>query len=177
MAIYLVLLWTFRSVILPLKAVLMNVLSLLGSYGALVVIFQDGALSNVLNFKPLGFVEASLPIIMFCVLFGLSMDYEVFLLSRVQEAYLEKPDNAASVARGLERSGRIITSAAAIVVLVSMSFVAADVVLIKALGLGTAIAVLLDATLVRALLVPATMRLLGDWNWWAPSWLRRRSIS
>ena len=151
----------------------MNVLSILASYGALVVIFQDGALADLLHFQPLGFVEASLPIIMFCVLFGLSMDYEVFLLSRVQEAYLDGADNATSVARGLERSGRIITSAAAIVVLVSLSFVAADIVLIKALGLGTAIAVFLDATIVRALLVPATMRLLGDWNWWAPSWLRR----
>jgi len=173
LAIYLILLRTFGSVVLPLKAVLMNVLSILASYGALVVIFQEGALANVLHFQPLGFVEASLPIVMFCVLFGLSMDYEVFLLSRIQEAHLEGADNAASVAYGLERSGRIITSAAAIVVLVSLSFVAADIVLIKALGLGTAIAVLLDASLVRALLVPATMRLLGDWNWWAPGWLSR----
>jgi RND superfamily putative drug exporter len=173
LAIYLILLRTFGSVIIPLKAVAMNVLSLLASYGALVVIFQEGALADVLHFQPLGFVEASLPIVMFCVLFGLSMDYEIFLLSRVHEAYVEGADNATSVARGLERSGRIITSAAAIVVLVSLSFVAADIVLIKALGLGTAIAVLLDATLVRALLVPATMRLLGDWNWWAPAWLRR----
>ena len=173
LAIYLVLLRTFGSVVLPLKAVVMNVLSILASYGALVVIFQDGALSGPLHFQPLGYVEASLPIIMFCVLFGLSMDYEVFLLSRVQEAHLEGADNPTSVARGLEHSGRIITSAAAIVVLVSLSFVAADIVLIKALGLGTAIAVLLDATLVRALLVPATMRLLGDWNWWAPAWLPR----
>ena len=171
-AIYLVLLRSFGSVVLPLKAVAMNVLSILASYGALVVIFQDGALADLLHFKPLGYVEASLPIIMFCVLFGLSMDYEVFLLSRVQEAHLDGADNATSVARGLERSGRIITSAAAIVVLVSLSFVAADIVLIKALGLGTAIAVLLDGTIVRALLVPATMRLLGDWNWWAPTWLR-----
>jgi len=173
LAIYLVLLRTFGSVILPLKAVVMNALSILASYGALVVIFQDGALSGVLHFQPLGYVEASLPIIMFCVLFGLSMDYEVFLLSRVQEAHLDGCDNATSVARGLERSGRIITSAAAIVVLVSFSFVAADIVLIKALWLGTAIAVLLDASLVRALLVPATMRLLGEWNWWAPAWLPR----
>ena len=172
LAIYLVLLWTFGSVVLPLKAVAMNVLSILASYGALVVIFQEGALADLLRFKPPGFVEASLPIIMFCVLFGLSMDYEVFLLSRVQEAHFDGADNATSVARGLERSGRIITSAAGIVVLVSLSFAAADIVLIKALGLGTAIAVLLDATLVRALLVPATMRLLGDWNWWAPTWLR-----
>ncbi len=173
LAIYLVLLRSFGSVVLPLKAVAMNILSILASYGALVVIFQDGALADLLHFKPLGFVEASLPIIMFCVLFGLSMDYEVFLLSRIQEAHLDGADNPTSVARGLERSGRIITSAAAIVVLVSLSFVAADIVLIKALGLGTAIAVFLDATLVRALLVPATMRLLGDWNWWAPGWLRR----
>jgi RND superfamily putative drug exporter len=173
LAIYLVLLRTFGSVVLPLKAVAMNVLSILASYGALVVIFQEGALSGPLHFQPLGYVEASLPIVMFCVLFGLSMDYEVFLLSRVQEAHLDGLDNASSVARGLEKSGRIITSAALIVVLVSFSFVAADIVLIKALGLGTAIAVLLDATLVRALLVPATMRLLGEWNWWAPGWLPR----
>jgi putative drug exporter of the RND superfamily len=172
LAIYLVLLRTFGSVVIPLKAVAMNMLSILASYGALVVIFQDGALAGLLHFEPLGFVEASLPIVMFCVLFGLSMDYEVFLLSRVQEAHMDGADNATSVARGLEQSGRIISSAAGIVVLVSLSFVAADIVLIKALGLGTAIAVLLDATLVRALLVPATMRLLGDWNWWSPSWLR-----
>ncbi len=172
--IYVVLLYTFRSVVIPLKAILMNTLSILASYGALVVIFQEGRLSDLLGFRPLGFVEASLPIVMFCVLFGLSMDYEVFLLSRVKERYDAGADNAASLAQGLERSGQIITSAAAIVVLVSLSFVAADIVLIKALGLGTAIAVFLDATLVRALLVPATMRLLGQWNWWAPGWLRRR---
>jgi RND superfamily putative drug exporter len=173
LAIYFILLRTFGSLVIPLKAVVMNMLSILASYGALVVIFQDGALAEVLHFEPLGFVEASLPILLFCVLFGLSMDYEVFLLSRVQEAHAEGADNPTSVARGLERSGRIITSAAAIVVLVSLSFVAADIVLIKALGLGTAIAVFLDATVVRALLVPATMRLLGDWNWWAPGWLKR----
>jgi RND superfamily putative drug exporter len=170
-ATYVVLLLTFRSVLLPLKAIGINTLSLLASYGALVVVFQDGALAGTLGIRPLGFVEASLPIVMFCVLFGLSMDYEVFLLSRVREAYLHGRDNTASVALGLERSGGIITSAALIIVLVSGSFVFADIALIKALGLGTAIAVLLDATVVRALLVPATMRLLGDWNWWAPAWL------
>jgi RND superfamily putative drug exporter len=173
-AIYLVLLVSFRSVVIPIKAILMNVLSIVASYGALVVVFQDGALSGPLHFTPLGFVEASLPILMFCVLFGLSMDYEVFLLSRIKEAHDSGLDNTTSVALGLQRSGRIITSAAGIVVLVSLSFVAADIVLIKALGLGTAIAVFLDATVVRALLVPATMRLLGDWNWWAPGWVRRR---
>lgn len=173
-ATYLVLLWTFRSLVLPLKAILMNALSITASYGALVVVFQEGAFSRLLGFEPLGFVEASLPIVLFCVLFGLSMDYEVFLLSRIREAYLESGDNALSVAQGLERSGRIITSAAAIIVLVSGSFVAADIILIKALGLGTAIAVFLDATVVRALLVPATMRLLGDWNWWLPGYHNHR---
>jgi RND superfamily putative drug exporter len=167
-ATYIVLLLLFRSVILPLKALVMNTLSILASYGALVVVFQDGALSGLLGFEPLGFIEASLPIIMFCVLFGLSMDYEVFLLSRVKEAYDSGLTNTQSVAVGLEKSGRLITSAAAIVVLVSSSFIAADIILIKALGLGTAIAVFLDATVVRALLVPASMQLLGDWNWWAP---------
>jgi RND superfamily putative drug exporter len=172
-ATYLVLLVLFRSVILPLKALVMNTLSILASYGALVVVFQDGRLSGILQFAPLGFIEASLPIVLFCVLFGLSMDYEVFLLSRVKEAYDGGLDNAHSVAVGLEQSGRLITSAAAIVVLVSSSFIAADIILIKALGLGTAVAVLLDATVVRALLVPATMQLLGDWNWWAPRAVRR----
>ncbi|MFN0071074.1 MAG: MMPL family transporter [Chloroflexota bacterium] len=175
-ATYLVLLWTFRSVVLPLKAILMNALSITASYGALVVVFQEGALGGLLGFEPLGFVEASLPIVLFCVLFGLSMDYEVFLLSRIREAYLESGSNRESVAQGLERSGRIITSAAAIIVLVSGSFVAADIILIKALGLGTAIAVFLDATVVRALLVPATMRLLGDWNWWMPGTLSSEKL-
>jgi RND superfamily putative drug exporter len=170
---YLVLLVLFRSVVLPLKALVMNTLSILASYGAMVVVFQDGALSWLPGFRPLGFIEASLPIVMFCVLFGLSMDYEVFLLSRIKEAYDGGLDNSAAVATGLEQTGRLITSAAAIVVLVSGSFIAAEIVLIKALGLGTAIAVLLDATIVRGLLVPATMQLLGEWNWWAPRAVRR----
>jgi putative drug exporter of the RND superfamily len=174
-ATYLVLLWSFRSAVLPVKAIIMNALSITASYGALVVVFQEGLFSGLLGFQPLGFVEASLPIVLFCVLFGLSMDYEVFLLTRIREAYLELGDNRESVALGLERSGRIITSAAAIIVLVSGSFVAADIILIKALGLGTAIAVFLDATVVRALLVPATMRLLGDWNWWAPRRIKMKS--
>jgi len=170
---YVVLLVLFRSVILPLKALAMNTLSIVASYGALVAVFQDGTFASWLGFQPLGFIEASLPIVMFCVLFGLSMDYEVFLLSRIKEAYDDGLDNSQSVATGLEQTGRLITSAAAIVVLVSGSFIAADIVLIKALGLGTAIAVLLDATIVRGLLVPATMQLLGDWNWWAPRAVQR----
>jgi len=170
---YLILLTLFRSLVLPVKAILMNVLSILASYGALVWIFQDGNLHGILGFTPQGFVEASLPVIMFCVLFGLSMDYEVFLLSRIQEEWERTGDNDRAVAVGLQRSGRIITSAALIVVVVTASFVSADVVLIKALGLGIALAVALDATVVRALLVPATMKLLGRWNWWIPAWLDR----
>ncbi|MPZ14052.1 MAG: MMPL family transporter [Chloroflexi bacterium] len=172
-ATYLVLLLLFGSVGLPLKAILMDLLSITASFGALVVVFQDGLLADVLGFTPMGFVEASIPIVLFCLLFGVSMDYEVFLLSRVKEAYDETGDNRRSVAEGLQRSGGVITGAAAIIVLVAGSFVTADVVLIKAIGLGAAISVLLDATLVRGLLVPATMRLLGDWNWWAPTALRR----
>jgi RND superfamily putative drug exporter len=171
---YLVLFLLLRSVVLPIKAVVMNSLSILASFGALVWIFQDGNLSALLGTRPLGFVETTQPVILFCVLFGLSMDYEVFLLTRMRESWDATHDNRTAVAHGLERSGRIVTSAALIVVVVAGSFAFADIVLIKALGLGMAIAVALDATIVRALLVPATMRLLGDWNWWLPAALARR---
>jgi RND superfamily putative drug exporter len=165
---YIVLFFLFRSLVLPLKALIMNTLSILASYGALVVIFQNGFLHQVLGFSPLGFVEASSPILLFCSLFGLSMDYEVFLLSRVQEAFWQTGDNRRAVALGLQRSGGIITSAAVIVIVVCICFATADTIIVKALGLGMALAVIIDATLVRGLLVPATMRLLGDWNWWLP---------
>lgn len=170
---YTILMVLFRSLILPLKAIFLNIMSILASYGALVWVFQEGHLHELLGFTPQGFVEASLPVIMFCVLFGLSMDYEVFLLSRVREEWERTGDNRESVANGLERSGRIITSAALIVVVVTGSFVTADVVLIKALGLGIAISVAVDATIVRSLLVPATMVMLGRFNWWLPAWLDR----
>ncbi|MGH2464305.1 MAG: MMPL family transporter, partial [Candidatus Limnocylindrales bacterium] len=173
LATYLVLLVLLRSAVLPAKALIMNSLSILASFGALVWIFQDGNLSALLGFQPLGYVETTLPVILFCVLFGLSMDYEVFLLTRMKEAWDRTHDNTEAVAWGLERSGRIVTSAALIVVVVAGSFAFADVVLIKAVGLGVAIAVAIDATIVRALLVPATMRLLGVWNWWMPERLRR----
>ncbi len=173
LATLLILAVLLRSIVLPIKAVVMNTLSILASFGALVWIFQDGNLSALLGFAPLGFVETTIPVILFCVLFGLSMDYEVFLLTRMREIYDRTGDNAAAVAGGLERSGRIITSAALIVVVVAGSFVFAEIVLIKALGVGVAIAVALDATIVRALLVPATMRLFGKWNWWAPRWMER----
>jgi RND superfamily putative drug exporter len=170
---FLVLFVLLRSVVLPVKALLMNTLSIVASFGALVWIFQDGNLSGPLGFQPLGFVETTQPVILFCVLFGLSMDYEVFLLTRMKEVWDRTGDNTEAVARGLERSGRIVSSAALIVVVVAGSFAFADIVLIKALGLGVAIAVALDATVVRAMLVPATMRLLGRWNWWVPERLDR----
>ena len=170
---YMVLFVLLRSVVLPAKALIMNTLSIVASFGALVWIFQQGNLSSVLGFQPLGYVETTQPVILFCVLFGLSMDYEVFLLSRMKEVWDRTGDNIEAVARGLERSGRIVTSAALVVVVVAGSFAFADIVLIKALGIGMAIAIALDATVVRALLVPATMRLLGKWNWWMPDWLGR----
>ncbi len=165
---YVALLLLFRSVLLPLKAIIMNTLSIAACYGALVVIFQNGFLHQLLNFTPLGFVEASSPILLFCTIFGLSMDYEVFLLSRMQEAFWQTGNNTRAVALGMQRSGGIITSAAVIVIVVSSCFITANMIIVKALGLGMALAVLLDATLVRGLLVPATMRLLGDLNWWLP---------
>ncbi len=170
---YLVLFVLLRSVVLPAKALVMNTLSIVASFGALVWIFQDGNLSALLGFAPLGFVETTQPVILFCVLFGLSMDYEVFLLTRMKEVWDRTGDNVEAVAGGMERSGRIVTSAALIVVVVAGSFAFADIVLIKALGVGMAIAVALDATVIRALLVPATMRLLGRWNWWLPATLER----
>jgi RND superfamily putative drug exporter len=170
---YAVLFLLLRSVILPAKALLMNTLSIVASFGAMVWIFQDGNLSALLAFQPVGFVETTQPVILFCVLFGLSMDYEVFILTRTKEVWDRTHDNVEAVARGLERSGRIVTSAALVVVVVAGSFAFADIVLIKALGICMAIAVALDATVVRALLVPATMRLLGRWNWWLPKPLER----
>jgi RND superfamily putative drug exporter len=170
---YIVLLLLLRSLVLPVKALAMNALSIAASFGALVWIFEDGNLSMLLGTRPLGFVETTQPVILFCVLFGLSMDYEVFLLTRMRETWQATGDNPTAVATGLERSGRIVTSAALIVIVVAGSFAFADIVLIKALGVGIAIAVALDATVVRALLVPATMRLLGKWNWWMPAFLER----
>jgi RND superfamily putative drug exporter len=163
---YLILLLTFRSVLLPLKAVVVNVLSLTASFGAVVFVFQDGHLSGLLNFTPLGFVDATLPILMFCTIFGVSMDYEVFLLSRIREAYENGDSNTASVSKGLVATAGIITSAAAIIIVVTGAFAFTGIILTKAVGLGLAVAVFVDATIIRILLVPATMRVLGDWNWW-----------
>jgi uncharacterized membrane protein YdfJ with MMPL/SSD domain len=172
-ATFAVLFLAFGSVVLPVKAIVMTLLSLSASFGALVWIFQEGNLQDVLHFQSPGFTIAGNPIIMFCVLFGLSMDYEVLLLSRMQEAYRRHGDNTEAVAEGLSRTARVITGAALIMVSVFSAFALADTVTIKSIGVGMAIAVLIDATIVRMLLVPATMRLLGDWNWWAPGPLGR----
>jgi RND superfamily putative drug exporter len=160
------------SVLLPLKAVVMNLLSISASYGALVWIFQDGHLSRFLNFTPAP-IEPVIPLIMFCVLFGLSMDYEVLLLSRTQEEWERTGDNQQAVAAALGSTGRLITGAAAIMAAVFFGFGAANAVMVKEMGVGMGIAVVMDATVIRALLVPATMRLMGRWNWWAPAPLKR----
>jgi RND superfamily putative drug exporter len=166
--IFAVLLFAFRSVLLPLKAVIMNIFSIGAAYGAVVFAFQDGHLRALLGFTPVGNVDSIVPVFLFCVLFGISTDYEVFLLARVQEQYLATGSNEESVATGLEVTGRIITSAALVMIVVFGAFSFARLVVIKEIGLGLAVAVLVDATLIRALLVPATMRLLGKWNWWLP---------
>jgi RND superfamily putative drug exporter len=161
---YLLLLLMFRSVLLPLKAVLMNTLSVGATYGALVYIFQWGNL----GFPRVAFIDAIIPILLFCVLFGLSMDYEVFLLSRIREEWLQSEDNRAAVASGLEKTAGVITSAACLFVIVTGAFAFASLVTTKEIGVGMTVAVLVDATFIRLLLVPATMRLLGRWNWWLP---------
>ena len=161
------------SVVIPIKALVMNTLSLGVVFGALVWIFQDGNLSSVLGFHAFGAVEAWVPVIVFAFAFGLSMDYEVFLLSRMKECHDEGCDTNTAVANGLQRSGRIITSAAFLVIIVFLGFAAGQTMGIKEFGLALAIAAAVDATLVRCILVPATMTLLGDANWWAPAPLRR----
>ena len=168
-----VLFLTFGSIFLPIKAVLMSLLSITASFGALVWIFQDGNLSGLLGFDPSGTIIASTPILMFAILFGLSMDYEVFLLSRIRERYLATGDNARAVAEGIGITGGIITGAALIMVAVFGAFALSSVALVKSLGFSMALAVLIDATLVRGVLVPAFMRVMGSVNWWAPRWIQR----
>jgi len=170
----LVLLLLLRSALLPLKAVLVNSLSIAAAFGVMVWVFQEGHLEGLLGFQASGAIEADLPILVFCSVFGISMDYEVFLLTRMRESWLETHDNQASVAHGLEKTGRIVTSAALIIVVVAGSFAFTSIVITKALGVGLAVAVALDATVIRVLMVPAAMRLLGRWNWWLPEWLDRR---
>jgi len=168
-----VLFLTFGSVFLPVKAVLMSLISISASFGALVWIFQQGHLSEILGFEPSGTIAAWLPIIMFAILFGLSMDYEVFLLSRIRERYLATGDNTRAVGEGIGLTGGIITGAALIMVAVFGAFGLSGIIFIKALGFTQALAVLIDATIVRGILVPAFMRVMGWVNWWAPRWLQR----
>jgi uncharacterized membrane protein YdfJ with MMPL/SSD domain len=170
---FLVLMVMLRSLLLPLKAVLMNLLSIGAAFGVLVVIFQWGWLDGVLGFESLGALDTINVPLIFAIVFGLSMDYEVFLMSRIRERYLEHGDNERAVAEGLASSARTISSAALIMSSVFAVFVLTGVPSIKELGLGCAVAIALDATLVRLILVPAAMKLFGDWNWWMPSWLDR----
>ena len=163
----------FGSVVIPLKAVVLNLLSLSATFGAMVWIFQDGHFAGFLDFTPTGGLASATPILMFCVAFGLSMDYEVFLLSRIKEEHDRGADNETAVAVGLERTGRIVTAAAVLIAVVFLSFVIGRVSFIKLFGLGLTLAVVMDAFLIRGTLVPAFMRLAGEWNWWAPGPLRR----
>jgi RND superfamily putative drug exporter len=163
----------FGSVVLPLKAVVMSVLSMTASFGVVTWIFQDGHLSGPLGFTSTGYLDVTQPILMTAIIFGLSMDYEVFLISRIREEWDRTGDNTTSVANGLQRSGRIITSAAVLLAVVIGGFATSGILIMKMIGIGMLVAVLIDATVVRALLVPATMRLLGTLNWWAPGPMRR----
>jgi RND superfamily putative drug exporter len=163
----------FRSIAVPVKAVVMNLLSIGAAYGVMVAVFQWGWLKDVFNVSQTGPIDPWIPVMLFTILFGLSMDYEVFLLSRIREEWLDSGDNATAVADGLAATARLITAAAAIMVCVFGSFVLSDVRPLKIIGLGLATAVLVDATLVRMVLVPSTMELLGRVNWWFPRWLDR----
>ncbi|MGE5672558.1 MAG: MMPL family transporter, partial [Mycobacterium leprae] len=170
---FLILMLLMRSLLLPLKAVVLNALSVAATYGVLVLVFQEGHLSGLLGFTPIGYLESPIIIMLFAVLFGLSMDYEVFLLSRVKEAYDATGENMESVAAGLAKSAGIITGAATIMVLIFGVFSSIGILTIKEMAFGLAIAVFLDASLIRMILAPALMRLAGDWNWWLPKWLDR----
>lgn len=168
MATFFLLMLMFRSILLPLKAVIVNMLSISASYGVIVFVFQMGHLTNLFSFTSEGFIESFVPILMFCTLFGLSMDYEVFLLSRIREEWLRVGNNRYAVARGLEKTGGVITSAAILLIIVAGAIAFTTLNTTKEIGLGVSIAVFIDATLIRTLLVPATMRLIGRWNWWLP---------
>jgi RND superfamily putative drug exporter len=170
---YIILFFLLRSVFLPFKAILMNILSLCASYGVLVFVFQEGHLHDFLNFTPQGMLDVSMLIIIFCALFGFSMDYEVFLLSRIKEHYEATHDNDSSIVFGIEKSSKIITSAALIVIILCGSFMFADVLMVKEFGLGIAIAIFVDAFIIRLFLVPATMSLVKRWNWYRPKWVDR----
>jgi RND superfamily putative drug exporter len=167
---FLLLLVAFRSIVIPVKAILLNLLSTGAAYGLLVFVFQEGHGSDLLGFKP-GPIEGFIPVFVFTILFGLSMDYHVFILTRIKEARDHGLSSNEAVARGIAITSGTVTSAATIMVVVFAVFVTLPLTIIKQLGFGLSIAVFLDATIVRSVLLPATMRLLGEWNWWLPSWL------
>jgi RND superfamily putative drug exporter len=170
---FVVLFLFFGSLLVPLKAVVLNLLSLTATFGAMVWIFQDGHLSGLLDFTPTGSIAVVMPILMFCIAFGLSMDYEVFLLSRIKEEHDKGADTTTAVAHGLERTGRLVTAASILIAVVFIAFATSGVSFIKMFGIGLALAVLVDAFIIRSTLVPAFMKLAGGANWWAPRWLRR----
>jgi RND superfamily putative drug exporter len=170
---FLLLMAVFRSILVPLKAAIMNLLSVGAAYGVIVAVFQWGWGRQLVGIGKEGPIQAFLPMMMFAILFGLSMDYEVFLLSRIREEYVRTGDNATAVADGLSATARVITAAAAIMCTFFLAFVLGDNIVIKLFGIGFASAIFIDATLIRLVIVPSTMELLGDANWWLPKWLDR----
>jgi RND superfamily putative drug exporter len=173
LATFVILFLMTGSVILPIKSLIMNVLNLSAVFGLLVLIFQDGRFEGLLGYTSTGAIEQSMPILLFAVAFGLSTDYAVFLLSRIKEARDNGASDSEAVAIGLERTGRIVTAAALLFAVAIGAFATSEIIFIKQNGVGTALAVLIDASIIRALLVPSLMELLGKWNWWAPAPLRR----
>jgi RND superfamily putative drug exporter len=169
---FLLMLIAFRSIVIPIKAILLNLLSTAAAFGVMVLVFQEGWFAEPLGIVSGGVIESWVPIFVFTILFGLSMDYHLFILTRIKEARDRGLDSRAAVARGISVTSGTITSAASIMVVVFAVFVTFKFVFIQQLGLGLAVAVFIDATLIRSVLLPATMTLLGDWNWWLPRWLR-----
>ena len=161
----------FRSIVVAGKAIVLNLLSVGAAYGVLILVFQKGVGNEVFGFQQVDFIEAWVPLFLFAVLFGLSMDYHVFLLSRIRERYVQTGDNDAAVVHGIGSTARLITGAALIIIAVFGGFAVGDLVMFQQMGFGVAVALLIDATIVRSVLLPAAMKLLGDWNWYLPSWL------
>ena len=176
---FLLMLVAFHSIVIPIKAILLNLLSTAAAYGILVLVFQDGWLASALGITPSGVIESWVPLFIFTILFGLSMDYHLFILTRIKEARDRGLESRAAVARGISVTSGTITSAASIMVVVFAVFVTLKFVFIQQLGLGLAVAVFIDATVIRSVLLPASMTLLGDWNWWMPrflDWIPRVTI-
>ena len=168
---FILLMMTFRSIVIPIKAVLMNLLSVGVAYGLLVLVFQKGIGNEIFGFQQTDIIEAWIPLFLFCVVFGLSMDYHVFLLSRVKEFYNKTKDNTLAVSYGLSSTATIITGAGLIMVAVFGGFALGEMLMMQQIGFGLLVAILLDSTIIRIILVPASMKLLGEYNWYMPKWL------